>query len=251
MKRYRWTTFFIDAERNTVRRPWGASNAQIVSGAVGGVAHRHGLFDIQRKYSRWLHLSPPALCVPVEWHKLLLEAEAAYVNGDYYPTLTSACCLGERVLNHLIIKLRSHFTSSPRYKEIARKDSFQDWKKLISILKEWKVIDDDLSSHFMQLLDLRNPAVHFGTLQDRMQKANTAVQEVYAVTSEMFGLKSGHFFDCDGELYVKHKRIDEPLIREFIIPHCNLVGYKHKDLIENKLLPLKEESPAPQPTPQH
>jgi hypothetical protein len=227
MKRYRWTTFFVDTERNIVLNLPGAIDPQTVSGAVGSVAHRHGLLNIQDKYTRWLNLSPSALCVPVEWHELLREVESAYVHGDYFPALTSACCLGERILNHLIIGLRDYSKSSPHYKKVAQKDSFQDWKKLISILKEWRILDDDLSNHFKRLLDLRNPAVHFGGLQDKMQNANTAVQEVYYVTSKMFGEASSHFFVCDGEFYVKKDKISSPIVKEFIIPHCCLLSYKH------------------------
>ena len=63
MKRYRWTKFFIDTERNLVRHPAGACDPRIVSGAVAGVTYKHGLLDIQDKYDRWLSLSPPSLCV--------------------------------------------------------------------------------------------------------------------------------------------------------------------------------------------
>ena len=161
MKRYRWTKFFIDTERNLVRHSAGARDPRTVSGAVAGVTYRHGLLDIQDKYDRWLSLSPPSLCAPIEWHELLREVESAYVHGDYFPALTSACCLGERILNHLIIGLREYFVSSARYKEVATKDSFQDWNRLIDILSDWKVLNNDLAQRFKELLSLRNPAVHF------------------------------------------------------------------------------------------
>jgi hypothetical protein len=232
MKRYRWTAFYIDTERNIVKSPFGSIDPRTASGAVGGVTYQHGLSDIQDKYERWLSLSPPSLCVPVDWHELLLEVESAYVHGDYYPALTSACCLGERILNHLVIGLRSHFTSSDRYKEVARKDSFQNWNTLIDVLSEWRIVDDTLSQRFAELLDLRNPAVHFGSLSDRQQKTKLAVDHVYYVTSKMFGLESENFFRCDGEVYVCQHKAGEPLAKEFIVPHCHFVGYKHR--VENR-----------------
>jgi len=228
MKRYRWTKFFIDTERNLVRHPTGAIDPRTVSGAVGGVTYKHGLLEIQDKYDRWLSLSPPSLCVPIEWHELLLEAESAYVHGDYYPALTSACCLGERILNHLIIGLRGYYTSSSRYKEVARKESFQDWNRLIEILSEWGILNDDLAQQFKDLLNLRNPAVHFGDIEDRQNKSGRAVKSVYSVTSKMFGMDSGHFFVCEGELYIPKDKVEEPLVKEFIVPHCYLLGYKHR-----------------------
>lgn len=232
MKRYRWTNFFIDTERNLVRRSTGRRDSRALSGAVAGVTYRYGLLDIQDKYDRWLSLSPPSLCVPVEWHELLREAESAYIHGDYYPALTSACCLGERILNHLVIGLRGYFTSSPRYKEIARKNSFRNWNRLIEILSDWRVLNDDMAQQFEELLSLRNPAVHFGSLNDRQNKASQAVGGVYSVTSKMFGMDSGHFFECEGEFYIPKDKIEEPLVKEFIVPHCYLLGYKHR--VENR-----------------
>jgi hypothetical protein len=243
MKRYRWTKFFIDTERNLVRNPAGARDPRIISGTVAGVTYKHGLLDIQDKYDRWLSLSPPSLCVPIEWHDLLREVESAYVHGDYYPALTSACCLGERILNHLIIGLRGYFASSPRYKEVAGKDTFQDWNKLIDILLDWNVLNNDLAQQFKELLNLRNPAVHFGDLADRQKKAGQAVNAVYSVTSAMFGTKSGHFFVCEGELYVPKDKVEEPLVKEFIVPHCFLLGYKHRvESRDGKLTVVDDET---------
>jgi len=231
MKRYRWTSFYIDTERNIVKHPVGSRDPQTVSGAFDAVTYKHGLLDIQGKYDRWLSLSPPPLCVPIEWHELILEVESAYIHGDFYPALTSACCLGERILNHLVIGLRSYFKSNNRYKEVARKDSFQDWDRLIGILSEWGVLNDELSQNFKELLKLRNPAVHFGSLSDRQEKANLAVNGIYYVTSKMFGMDSDYFFVCEGEFYIPKNKIDEPLVKEFIVPHCYFLGYKHR--VEN------------------
>ena len=245
MKRYRWVKFFIDTERNLVRRRARASNSRTVSGAVADVTYRYGLLDIQDKYDRWLSLSPPSLCIPVEWHELLREAESAYIHGDYYPALTSACCLGERILNHLIIGLRGYFTGSPHYKEVARKDSFQDWNRLIGILSDWRVLNDDLAQQFEELLKLRNPAVHFGSLEDHQNKASQAVNGVYLVTSKMFGMDSGHFFVCEGELYISKDKVEEPLVKEFIVPHCCLLGYKHRVEDRNGKPTIVDDEPYP------
>ena len=232
MKRYRWTKFYIDTERNLVRHPTGAADPRTISGAVGDVTYKHGLLDIQGKYDRWLSILPPSLCVPTEWHELLHEAESAYIHGDYYPALTSACCLGERILNHLIIGLRGYFRSSPRYKKVAGKKSFQDWNKLIDILSEWGILNADLAQQFKELLDLRNPAVHFGSLKDLQNKSGQAVKGVYSVTSKMFGIECGSFFVCKGEYYIPKDKVEDPLVKEFIVPHCDLLGYKHR--IENR-----------------
>ena len=228
MKRYRWLSFFIDTERNIVRQPPYSSDPMAVSGAVGSVAERHGLRNIQAKYSRWLELSPPGLCVPVAYHELLLEVEAAYVHGDCYPALTAACCLGERVLNQLLLDVRDDFRSSPRYKEVYDKASFQNWELAIGILVEWGVLKHKVAAKFRELLELRNPVVHFGSVADRVAQGKTAVQLLYDATAALFGTVSGNFFVCQGEVFVVRDRQDEALVRRLILPHCHLVGYQHR-----------------------
>lgn len=243
MKKYRWLSFYIDSERALLRTQFGKADPNTVSGAVGGVAFKHGLRDLQNKYSRWLGLEPPQLCVPIEWHELLIECESAYIHGDYYPALTSACCLGERILNLFVLKLRDHFKNSQKYKEVAQKESFQNWQKMIDVLSEWGVLKDEIPCKFKTLLDLRNPAVHFGDLEDRRENAYQAVQAIYNITEKLFGHTSGHFFLCRGEYYVKETLLDSPLIIEFIIPHCHLVGYKHRVENINGQLTMIDDKP--------
>lgn len=222
MKRYRWTSFYIDTMRNAL------GDQRAIDHAKEYVAQNHGQIDTENKYIRWLELEPPALCAPVEWHDLLREVEFSYIHGDFYPALTSACCLGERILNHLVINLRDYFKDSPRYKEVHAKESFQDWNRSIDILSEWNVLNDEQTGLFNELLELRNPAIHFGNLEELQEKAKEAINLVYSITSKMFGQVSGHFFICPGEFYVSSNETEIPLVKEFIIPHCHLVGYKHR-----------------------
>src|SRR5207247_339592 len=109
------------------------------------VGMKYGLGQLQQKLARWLQMNPAALCVPVEYHELLREVEGAYIRGDFYPALTSACCLGERILNHFVIELKDEFKSSPHYKTVYNKQSLQDWEKAIEILADWKCIDVELA----------------------------------------------------------------------------------------------------------
>ena len=95
-------------------------------------------------------------------------------------------------------------------------------------MSDWRILNDDLAQQFEELLNLRNPAVHFGSLEDCHNKAGRAVNGVYSVTSKMFGMDSGNFFLCEGELYIPKDRVEEPLVKEFIVPHCCFLGYKHR-----------------------
>jgi hypothetical protein len=174
-----------------------------------------------------LDITPPSLCVPIVYHQPLREVESAYIHGDPFPALTSACCLGERILNHIILTIRDDFRASPRYKEVYKKTSFQDWNFVIDVLTEWGILTGELSAKFRNLLDLRNPAVHFGSLEDSMTKAKIAVQLVYDTTDKLFGLSAEHFFVVSGEVYVAQEKETSSLVRNFILPYCNKVGYKH------------------------
>lgn len=243
MKRYRWLSFFVDTRRNLVREPPYSSDPMATSGAVGSVGFEHGLLHIQTKYSRWLDLAPPALCAPVIYHELLLEVESAFVHGDPFPALTAACCLGERILNHLVLDLRDDFRTSPRYKEVHNKESFQDWHRAISVLSDWGVLSDDLATKFKTLLELRNPAVHFGSVQDRSNKAKKAVQLVYDVTAGLFGPKAGHFFMAPGEMYVCRDKETSALVRRFVLPHCVQVGYRHTIQGQPPNLRVRDDDP--------
>lgn len=210
----------------------GLNDQESINRAMEYVAQHHGQIDAENKYARWLEQNSPDICVPVEWHDLLREVESAYIHGDLYPALTSACCLGERILNHLVIGLKDCFKDSPRYKEVHGEKSFQNWEKSIEILSEWNVLNDEQSGLFNDLLKLRNPAIHFGSVEELQENAKTAINLVYSITSKIFGHTSGYFFICSGEIYLKVDEANKPLVKEFIVPHCHLLGFKHR--IENR-----------------
>jgi hypothetical protein len=98
----------------------------------------------------------------VSYHNLFYrQVREAFVAEAYYPALTGACALGERVLNHLIMDLRDEFRSRPTYKEIYRKDSIDDWDHAISILEDWNVLELGIAEHFRNLKSLRHKSLHF------------------------------------------------------------------------------------------
>jgi len=230
MKRYRFVRFFVDTQRNIFRIPGlpDKKREQEKKEMYHIIAFQYGDKDVVQKFERWLELAPPALCVPVEYHELLREVEGAYIRGDFYPALTGACCLGERILNHLVMGLRKYHKAIPRYRKVVSKESIQNWDKAISILRDWKVIDDSVAKKFHKLLKLRTPAVHFGEVKDRSSRARSAVRLIYSVTKSLFGQSIPQFFWVSGEGYVKRCYESDPFTKEFLLPHCRKVGYRHK-----------------------
>jgi len=226
--RYRWATFFIDA----MRAPFlgdtpEAEKARAWAEVNPWLQLSYGHKDLDHKFTRWVELRPPNLALPGEYHNLLREVEAAFIHGDFYPALTGSVCLGERISNDLITELKAEYTASPRYKEVARKDSVADWDTAISILEDWGVLRPDAARAFRALARLRNPAVHYGDVGDRLINAREAIALVYDITRALFGESTGRFFSCSGELYVKKDREGEPFTKKFIVPLCHRLGYRH------------------------
>ena len=193
------------------------------------IAREYGERDLDEKFERWLHLDPPSLCLPGEYLELLHEVEGAFIRGASYPAWTGACCLAERILNDLLLRVRSDFLGSRRYKEVAGKDSFDNWERAVSILREWKIIDAAVATHFRALLKLRRGgAIHYGDVTQRSQRARTAIAELYAIVSGRFGIATAPFFMCHGEIYVRQSQETDPFVKAFILPHCNPLSYVHR-----------------------
>lgn len=248
MKRYRWTNFFIDTTRNIIRdsKPPASVKKQMIDKMYEFITLNYGSANTMEKFDRWYSLNPPDLCAPVSYHELMREVEGAYIRGDYYPALTSACCLGERILNHLAIELKEYYSSSPHYKDIARKDSIQDWEKAIRILSDWEVINNQQATDFAKLLSLRNPAVHFGNVKDRSSTAFEALNLIYSVTKSLFGYSIPVFFWAPGEIYISYEKESDPFTKTFLLPHCVKVGYNH-EVRSVELGSIETYDPGPYP----
>lgn len=233
MKRYRSTNFFIDCIRNL-------PNQQEIKNFV---ISRYGESDIENKYKRYISFRPPSFRMITEYHELLQEIEDSYVYGLYYPSLTSACCLGERIFNILILKLRGYYKKSKYYKQIYNKESFNDWTKAIEILCDWNVIDSaDIKAKYEELQEIRHGVIHFNKLGDIEGKAINALKIIYDITAYFFavGSRKDIYFWCPGEIYIKKEAEQVPFVREMILPHCYLVGYGHRIESINKQGVLKD-----------
>ena len=120
------------------------------------IKERHGTYDHEVKLKRYLDLKPPNFMVVPDYVNLLNEIRDSYVSGYLYAALTASCCLGERILNTLIINFRYYHKKSRQYNWAKRSDSFTDWKQCIDTLLEWKVFSNDIAKDFRDLLDIRH-----------------------------------------------------------------------------------------------
>lgn len=221
MKRYRCTSFFIDCIRNT------PDKKEIEEYVIS----RYGERGIEDKLKRYLSFKPSSLAIIGEYHDLLQEIDDSYILGLYYPALTASCCLGERIFNILILRLMDYHKTSQYYKNIYSKESLTDWTSSINILRDWKVIDsEDISSKYLKLEEIRHGIIHFRKLDDIEEKTQDALVIIHDITTYFFavGKRNDIYFLCSGEIYVKKQAEQVPFVKEIILPHCVLVGYKHK-----------------------
>jgi hypothetical protein len=235
MKRYRFlSNTYLDFTRNIFKANLPPQVLQQERKQLEDeIAYKYGLFNAESKVSRYLEYEPPNMCIITEYLSLLHAISDSYILGSFYPTLTGACSLGERIFNIIILKLRDYNKNHPLYKGVYSKSSFQDWDKAITVLAEWKIIDKELEMDYRKLADLRNESIHFGNIKDIQASSLTALRTVMTITDKLFGMKSDLYFWCPGELYVKQLRESEPFVKEFILPNCVLLGYKNS-LVDTK-----------------
>ena len=167
----------------------------------------------------------------ISHHNILyIQARYAFIYGFYYPALTSACALGERVFNHLILDLRDNYRSTPIYKEIYRKRSFQDWGDTIKILTDWGVFQHPgIEPEFHKLKELRMRSIHFTpeTYKNLRSDALAALSYVALIIHLQFGTAAGQKWMIEGTkgaFFIKKDAEQDPFIAKYYLPQCPLVG---------------------------
>jgi len=165
-------------------------------------------------------------------NRFLAQVRTAFVMEAYYPALTGACALGERILNHLLLALRDDFSSTPEYKRVYRKDSFDRWHVPIEVLEKWGVLLPSDATAFRTLEKLRNRAIHFDPATDRNDRelALEAVKLLDVVVVEQFGVlgrQPWFMGGVPGEVYISREAQDQPFVRRVYLPNCFLAGPRH------------------------
>jgi hypothetical protein len=100
----------------------------------------------EHKLKNFADLGPKGLSMIAFHNRFFEQVRVAFVVGAYYPALTGACALGERILNYLILALRDDFKHTPEYKHVYRKESFDDWSDAIDSLEAWDVLLPDAAT---------------------------------------------------------------------------------------------------------
>ncbi len=116
MKRYRVLTYDFDTRANNLntdikddwepelKAQWENNKNQIKEGLIA----EFGAYSAFAKIRNFIDLGAYPISIIAFHNKFLHQARRAFVIGAYYPALTSACTLGERILNQLILHLHWH-----------------------------------------------------------------------------------------------------------------------------------------------
>lgn len=192
--------------------------------------HEFGSADFEGKAQNFKDMGMAPFSMVSFHNRFFAEIRKAFVVESYYPALTAACALGERMLNHMVLILREDFQGTPEYKKVYRKKSFDDWNLAISTLEAWGILKGDITTNFVALKELRNRSIHFN--HDTYDNVRADSLEAIKLLSEIVSLRFGFFrkeheWAVEGTLgsqFVKKNYEYDPFIKKFYLPLCPLVG---------------------------
>ena len=234
-RRYRLMSFYIDARRSPYRINPDLAK---VPEEQADLRFELGDKDFDQKLERWLSIDYPPLGLIDEYPEKITEIINAYCCGYSYASMTSAGCLGERILNRLVLKTRVHFKTTQEYRRVYRKKSFDDWDKMISVLAKWNVITDEAQTAFKKLMPYRHKSIHYNEGYDFHGAAPTAINTLIEAITAVFGVLNRKdifwVFNIPGEVWVKSSVEDAPFVKEFVLPHCYRAHAIHELFFENE-----------------
>ncbi|UGY11942.1 hypothetical protein HAP48_0000400 (plasmid) [Bradyrhizobium septentrionale] len=197
--------------------------------AIKRLEQQYGSVHIDSVIKNVTDLGPKSMSLLAYHNQFHEQARRSFVAGLYYPALVAACALGERILNHLVLDLRDSFKSSVHYRKVYRKDSFDNWTFVITVLTDWDVLVDGVGAEFLVLGELRNRSIHFDpdTYHSLREDALAALQGLNAIIAKQFGYfgsQPWYIENTAGAQFVKRAYETAPFVRTYVIPRSGFVG---------------------------
>jgi hypothetical protein len=197
-----------------------------------GLLEEFGLVDGEKKIQEFITLGSAPFSIIAFHNDFLRQIRHSFVIGSYYPALTGACALGERILNHLILKLRDSYKGTSEYKDIHRKDSFDNWDVPINALHHWGILLPAVVETFRELKDIRHRSLHFNpdTDHNAREYALDAISKLAAIVNQQFSAAGTQPWFIPGALgasFIKRSSEHDPFIRTVYLPNCLEVGPLH------------------------
>lgn len=194
---------------------------------------QYGILNSDIKLQNYIDLGAAPFSVIAFHNNFLRQIRGAFVIGAYYPALTGACTLGERILNHLIRALRDDYSDKPEYKLVRSRESFANWNMMTNVLSSWDILRLEAVGEFRSLEELRNRVIHFDPAVDG--DARTPALEAIHILSRAIDLQFGAFGNHPwfipntlGACFIKKSAEKLPFIRKIYLPNCALVSPRHQ-----------------------
>jgi thiamine pyrophosphokinase len=240
MKRYRVLHWDFDTRARTlldpIREEWDEEVKKLHyenrARTERSLIAQYGEIRVEQKRKNFIDLEAKTFSIVAFHNKFFEQVRTSFVMGAYYPALTAACALGERILNHLILVLRNDYRSTPEYKKIYRKDSFDDWVLAIETLVAWDILLPEVKDQFYELMEMRHKAIHFRPETDRNDRelaleAIRCLQRIIGTQFSGFGPQPWFITGIPGEIYIKKEWENRPFIKKVYLPNCAYVGPRH------------------------
>lgn len=241
MKRYRVINFDLDSRAQildtAISDSWEPevqeTNKSSLINTVKELIIQYGAGNSEQKIRNFRDMKSAPLSIIAYHNKFLSQVRSSFVVGSYYPALTGACALGERILNHLIINLREKYQHTKEYKKVYDKSSFANWHKAIDILESWDVLLPEVIQKYRELSDLRNQSIHFDPSTDANDRdlALEAIRLLSFIIREQFsGFGNQPWFipNIKGVSFIKKEAETNPFVEVVYLPNCALVGPYHR-----------------------
>jgi hypothetical protein len=120
--------------------------------------------------------------------------------------------------------LREDFKTTPEYRTVYRKSSFDNWDVPIKTLGAWGILLPEVVTAFNELKQVRNRAIHFNPITEQNDRslALMAIELLDTIISKQFGafgLQTWFIPDIPGASYIKKDAEQDPFVRKVIIPN--------------------------------
>jgi hypothetical protein len=120
--------------------------------------------------------------------------------------------------------LREDFKTTPEYRTVYRKSSFDNWDVPIKTLEAWGILLPEVVTAFNELKQVRNRAIHFNPITEQNDRslALMAIELLDTIISKQFGafgLQTWFIQDIPGASYIKKDAEQDPFVRKVIIPN--------------------------------
>ena len=192
--------------------------------------HEFGNQEHERKMEDFAALGFAPWRVIDEHNAFMTQVRTAFVAGAYYPALVAACALGERILNELVVRLRSHFPEHEATVDVAEQVAISNWGACIKALVGWGVLDEQAATEFYALSKLRHSSIHYNRhlngkdARDEALKAVRALQDLISALFPPLGGPPRFIAGTSGHTFISSKAEGHAFVREFILPSCVLVS---------------------------